>query len=117
VTLTELILGGPTETMDVEKSLRKMMPEQIMLKSIEDQIVDLFGASAAKALNYHVNPSVAPLDPLKYEEDLKALLGPMSSRIIEKLRIGLCEISGKKPDSSCKGIEGCLECIIQNSID
>ena len=89
----------------------------MMLKSIEDQIVDLLGESGARALNYHVNPAIAPIDPLRYERDLEALFGPMSSTILTKLRIGLCQLAGKRPMASCKGIEGCLECIIQKSIE
>jgi len=92
------------------------MPEEMMLKSIEDQIVALFGESAARSLNYHLNPAIAPIDPLKYEEDLKVLFGPISSVIVTRMRDGLCELAGKRPTASCKGIEGCLECIIQNSI-
>jgi len=88
-----------------------------MLKSIEDQIVDLLGESGARVLNYHVNPAIAPIDPLRYERDLEALFGPMSSTILTKLRIGLCQLAGKRPMASCKGIEGCLECIIQKSIE
>jgi hypothetical protein len=88
--------------------------EERMLKSINDQLVELFGSSGAQALNYHVDPKTAPQNPFKYQEEMRLLFGPMSTKIIHSLRDELCAMAEKTPAAWCEGIENCLKCLKQN---
>jgi len=91
-----------------------LTPEAIMLKSINKQLVELFGSGATRALNYRVDPKVALLDPLGYEEDMRQVFGPISAKIIQSLRDCLCQEAGKSPTAACKSIDGCLKCLEQH---
>jgi hypothetical protein len=92
----------------------RTIPEERMLQSMNDELDELLGPGLAKAFNYRVDPRVALRDPRGYQDDLKAMFGPPSVRIIQRLRDGLCRAAGKSPKAACKGIEGCLKCFEQN---
>lgn len=87
---------------------------QLMVRAIEEGLIELLGAPAAKALSFHVDPQVASESPREYEERLRQILSDGSKVVIMKLKDRMCELSGQKPKPDCVGIQNCLQCIIDS---
>ncbi len=86
-----------------------------MVRAINSALESMLGWSGAQVLNFHADIRTAPVDPVRYQEELKALLGPPSAALVQRIREALCLEAGQAPKPACKGIEACLSCIRQSS--
>ncbi len=108
-------LGAYTDKLIVGQTARRevngLHPEGRMIRTVNLALEDMLGWSGAQVLNFRVDVRSAPANPLGYQEELRALLGPSSAAVIQKVRDSLCHVAGRTPTSVCRGIEGCLACL------
>ncbi len=92
----------------------QLPPESRMVRAINSVLESMLGWSGAQVLNFHVDIRNAPANPLKYQEELRTLLGPPSAAVVKRIMDALCLESGQSQKPACRGIEGCLSCLRRN---
>lgn len=95
------------------KQVRRLDAHEVMVATVEHELVDVLGPSSARSIEFYVDPAIASESPRDYEKKLREILGDGGDVLLLGMRNKVCGLAGKAPKSSCAGIAGCLGCLTE----